>query len=148
MTITFENDNDFIVYALEKIISFARTRQYIFLAQSVWWISSIIGLQSGLLTYIDYLQKGAEASFREPRQLNTNHRARVNSSSPRDIQGEFEPCPVHRHTSISEPSDMENSNTERQDKTLQECEELLQCSRRQRRIALLKSYRHNRGWSH
>jgi hypothetical protein len=56
MTLTFENDNDIIIYALEKIISFARSNQYIFLAQSVWWISSIIGLQQGLVTHIDNLQ--------------------------------------------------------------------------------------------
>jgi hypothetical protein len=55
MTITFESDKDVIVYALEKIISFARTNKYIFLAQSVWWISSIIGLQEGLVIFIDNL---------------------------------------------------------------------------------------------
>jgi len=45
-----------IVYALEKIIAFARSNQYIFLAQNVWWISSVIGLQSDLVIYIDNLQ--------------------------------------------------------------------------------------------
>jgi hypothetical protein len=53
MTITFESENDIIVYALEKIISSARNNQYIFLAQSVRWISSIIGLQSELISYLD-----------------------------------------------------------------------------------------------
>jgi len=56
MTITFANDNDAIVYALEKIISYARNHQYIFLAQSVWWISSIIGLQEGSVIHIDNLK--------------------------------------------------------------------------------------------
>jgi hypothetical protein len=56
MTITFENDNDVIVYGLEKIISYARSNQYIFLAQSVWWISSIIGLQEELILHIDKLK--------------------------------------------------------------------------------------------
>jgi hypothetical protein len=60
MTITFENDNDAIVYALEKIISYARNNQYIFLAQSVWWISSIIGLQEGLVIFIDNLRVGKD----------------------------------------------------------------------------------------
>jgi hypothetical protein len=55
MTIIFDSDKDVIVYALEKSISFARTNQYIFLAQSVWWISSIIGLQEGLVIFIDSL---------------------------------------------------------------------------------------------
>jgi hypothetical protein len=56
MTITFEDNKDVIVYALEKIITFARSNQYIFLAQSVCWISSIIGHQEGLITYIDNLK--------------------------------------------------------------------------------------------
>jgi hypothetical protein len=56
MTITFENDNDIIIYALEKIISYAREHQYIFLAQSIWWISSVVGLQEGLVIHIDNLK--------------------------------------------------------------------------------------------
>jgi len=53
MTITFDNDNDVIVYILKKIISYAEDTQYIFLAQSVWWISSMIGVQQGLIVHID-----------------------------------------------------------------------------------------------
>jgi hypothetical protein len=60
MTITFESDKDVIIYALEKIISYARNNQYIFLAQSVWWISSIIGLQEGLFIHIDNLKARSE----------------------------------------------------------------------------------------
>jgi hypothetical protein len=56
MTLTFESDQHVLVYALEKIKSFARNNQYIFLAQSVWWISSIIGLQEGLIIHIDNLR--------------------------------------------------------------------------------------------
>jgi len=54
--ITFENGNVVIVYALEKIISYTRENQYIFLAQSIWWIASIIGLQQGLVIHIDNLE--------------------------------------------------------------------------------------------
>jgi hypothetical protein len=56
MILTFENDNDIIVYALEKITSYARENQFIFLAQSIWWISLIIGLQQGLVIHIDNLK--------------------------------------------------------------------------------------------
>jgi hypothetical protein len=56
MTITFENGNDVIVYGLEKFISYARDNQYIFLAQSVWWISSVIGLEQGLIRHIDTIE--------------------------------------------------------------------------------------------
>ena len=45
MPIAFETDNYAIVYTIERIISYARKSQYIFLAQSVWQIASIIGLQ-------------------------------------------------------------------------------------------------------
>jgi len=60
MPITFENDNDVIVYALETIISYARDNQYVFLAQSIWWISSILGLQQGLIVHIDNLRIQSE----------------------------------------------------------------------------------------
>ena len=59
MTITFENDSNSIVYALEKVISYSRDRQYIFLAQSIWWIASSIGLQQELITSIDKLKTQA-----------------------------------------------------------------------------------------
>ena len=62
MTITFENDNDVIVYALEKIISYTRNNQYIFLAQIVWWISCIIGLQQGLIIHIDNLKNHSQTT--------------------------------------------------------------------------------------
>jgi len=65
MTITFETDNDVIVYALEKVISYARDQRYIFLAQSVWSISSILGLQEGLVIHIDNLK--ARANIRKSR---------------------------------------------------------------------------------
>jgi hypothetical protein len=55
MTITFENHNDVIGYALETTISYPRNNHYIVLAQSVWCMSSIIGLQKGLIAHIDCL---------------------------------------------------------------------------------------------
>jgi hypothetical protein len=55
MTLTFENDNDVIVYALEKIISYTRKTQQIFVAQCIWWLASVIDLEQGLVQYIDNL---------------------------------------------------------------------------------------------
>jgi hypothetical protein len=63
MTITFDSEKDVIVYTLEKIIEFARNNQYIFLAQSIWWISSIILLQEDLIKHIDKLQVESEIHF-------------------------------------------------------------------------------------
>jgi hypothetical protein len=55
MTITFENDNDVIVSALEWTISYARRTQQVFVAQCVWWLVSIIGLEQGLINHIGNL---------------------------------------------------------------------------------------------
>jgi hypothetical protein len=60
MTITFESDNDVIVYALEKVISYARRTQQILVAQCVWWLAAVIGLEQGLVTYIDNIQSRIE----------------------------------------------------------------------------------------
>jgi len=73
MTITFENDNDVIVYALEKIISYAREYQYFFVANCTWWIASIYGLENQLRQHIDYLAL---------RQAGND---RAISTTPRDI---------------------------------------------------------------
>jgi len=94
MTITFDNDNDVIVYALEKIISYARQYQYIFVAQSVWWLASVIGLQEGLIRHIDNLKIGSDIALRETAQQAKDtigsialspYRKEV-SATPRDIQ--------------------------------------------------------------
>jgi hypothetical protein len=62
MPITFGNDNDIIVYILEKIISFPRINQYISVAHCIWWPVSIIGLEPGLIIYIANLYKRSEIS--------------------------------------------------------------------------------------
>jgi phosphate starvation-inducible protein PhoH len=62
MTITFENDNDVIVYAFEKVIAYARRTQQIFVANCVWWLASIIGLEQGLINHIDNLQSRAQVT--------------------------------------------------------------------------------------
>jgi len=76
MTITFNSDKDVIVYALEKIISFIRDNQYLFVANCVWWISGIIGLTDSLVTFIDNLEIRREIGLRgissEPRDIARN----------------------------------------------------------------------------
>jgi len=53
MPITFEKDNNVIVYAFEKIIAFCWDNQYIYIAQCIWWISSVVRLQQGITIHID-----------------------------------------------------------------------------------------------
>ena len=72
MPIIFENDSDIIVYAFEKIISFARNIQYVYVANCAWWIAGIIGLDDNLRIHIDNL------TLRE-------RTIRGVSSTPRDI---------------------------------------------------------------
>lgn len=55
MMTTLDNKNDVIVYPLENITSYIRSNQYLFFDPSVWWISSIWGLQLGLVIYINNL---------------------------------------------------------------------------------------------
>jgi hypothetical protein len=85
MTITFENDNDVIVYALEKVISYARTTQQDFLAQCVWLLASVIGLQHGLFTYINNIQTRTEVG-RQITGTGTAPKPREVSAIPRDIK--------------------------------------------------------------
>jgi len=73
MKITFNDDKDVIVYALEKIISFSRDNQYLFVANCVWWISGIIGLTDALVIHINNLEIRRTIGLREI------------SSTPRDI---------------------------------------------------------------
>jgi hypothetical protein len=56
MTISFDNSNDVIVYALEKIISICRDHHHLYAAQCVWWLAAITGLQEGLVIHIDNLR--------------------------------------------------------------------------------------------
>jgi len=82
MTVTFENDNDIIIYALEMIISSARDNQYIILAHSVWWISSIIGLEQGLVFHIENVKIHSETI------IATSQDIRDVSATPLDTQEE------------------------------------------------------------
>jgi hypothetical protein len=113
MTITFENDNDVIVYALEKIIAYARRTQQIFVAQCIWWIASILGLEQGLVLFIDNIQSRVTVTI-------------IPEEVPR-VDKTISPIP------------RDNQEDLRQDKILEECEEYLKDSRRLREIAALKA---------
>jgi len=40
----FETEKEVIVYALESSMSFSRETQYLFVANCIWWIAGIVGL--------------------------------------------------------------------------------------------------------
>jgi len=82
MTITFENDNDVIIYALEKIISYTRKSKQIFVAQCVWWLASVIGLELGLIAHIDIIQaRGYQANSIEPTDIQETQQSSVFKAS-------------------------------------------------------------------
>jgi len=126
MTIAFENDNDVIVYVLEKIIDYARKNQYIFVAQSVWWIASIIGLDKGLVIHIDNLRIRSEV-YQAPAAACNN----TFSIHPdwllqlESVVSNWENPPSRSTSAIgSEKSAISNDRLHNQ--LLQNCEQLLQ----------------------
>jgi hypothetical protein len=105
MTITFEKVNDVIVYALEKVISYAWRTQQLFVAYCVWWLASIVGLEQGIVSYIDNRRAQEEKPItHQPLE------AREVSSTPRNFQED---------TRIQE--------------VLDQAEEVIKASRRERR---------------
>jgi len=128
MTITFENESDVIAYAFEKILSHARRNQQIFVAQCIWWLASIIGLEQGLINYIDNIQSRIEVTV-------TSDKAPyipVTTSEPFDKEQ-----PDKRKSILPVPRDIQEES--RQDQVLEECEEYHKESRRLREIVALKS---------
>jgi hypothetical protein len=113
MTSTFESDNDIIVYEIEKIISYARRTQPIFVAQCVSWLASMIGLEQRLASYIDNIQSRLDVSV-----------------IPEEAPSIGKPV---------SPTPRDNQEERRRDLVLQDCEMFLQDSPQSREIASLKS---------
>jgi len=148
MTITFKNDNDVIVYALECVIAYARRTQQIFVAHCVWWLASILGLEQELVSHIDRIQGPGNTAL--PKQ-----RSREVSPTPRDLVNEqhdnqvFNNTENHTTKEVRDPviqippgnhcSVVLESREDRQDQILNECEEYLRDSKRLREIAALKA---------
>jgi hypothetical protein len=89
MTITFENDADVIVYAFEKIIACARERQYVFVANCVWWIAGVLGLDSGLICFIDNLE--SRKAIIDHRAISEVHRDMARGVSPQELISDYIP---------------------------------------------------------
>jgi hypothetical protein len=73
MTITFENDNDVILYALERILSYARRTKQPFVAQCVWWLVLIIRLEQGLINHIENLHGRTVISTEQHSEVVRDH---------------------------------------------------------------------------
>jgi len=147
MTITFKTENDVIIYALKKIISYARDNQYIFVTQSIWWISSIIGLQQELVRHIDKLKVRTDIGrTRIPAESvecieELNDQRMITTGVLRKPQGPF----LHpdRISSIEDSTDsyigskastLSTSEDDIHNEIIQHYEELLKQSQRERKI--------------
>jgi hypothetical protein len=125
MTITFENDNDVIVYAFEKVIAYARRTQQIFVAHCVWWLASIIGLESGLINYIDNLEERQEVRVSEERREVPKQDQPSQQVHPERV------AQISADRSVSAvPRDL--TEDQRLDRILEEAEEVIQNSLRDR----------------
>jgi hypothetical protein len=128
MPITFESDKDVIVYALEKIISYARINQYIFLAQSVWWISSILHLQEGLIIHIDNLKAREEVISIKENNLKTGspdiivHPDRVSNID--NLDSDY---------NDSESESISTTETDIHNEVIENCEAFLEQSKQERK---------------
>jgi hypothetical protein len=140
MTITFESDQDIIVYALEKIISFARDNSYIFLAQSVWWISSIIGLQQGLVIHIDNLKIRKDLTRSNQKGLSDEQRKVQEISEEGEIIGpRLHPSRLKRLQELdndysdSEGDSISTTETDIHNEVIDNCEISLEQSKQERK---------------
>jgi len=145
MPVSFENDNDIIRYVLEKIISFARNNQYIFLAHSIWWISSIFGLQKELIIHIDILKTQADIVSQRilsPEVKNTS--VPKVSAMPWDTQEHSRPIieashihperiwQVNTYNDISD-LDLCKSGIDRQSQIVEEAKQFVRVSQKERK---------------
>jgi cell division protein FtsL len=99
MTITFETDNDVVIYAFEKVIAYTRRTEQVVIAICIWWLASVINFEQGLVANIDNIQTRQTVTV-VPEKISDKKRSI--SPAPRDIQED-----------------------QRRDQLLKECEEFL-----------------------
>jgi hypothetical protein len=116
MTITSGSDNDIIVSAHDNIIGYARKTEQIFIAQCMWWLASVIRLETEFVSHINKL------------------RGRTIVEEPKLSE---EACNI-RHQNKPATSSDENEKIP-QDKVLKDCKEFLRDSRRLRQLDALKA---------
>jgi hypothetical protein len=133
MMITFENDNDLIVNALEKVIAHARRTQQIIIAHCVWWLASIIGLEQGLTIYIDNIRKRGTTSQEFPVEI-PEERAEEEILRPAIFP--VQPSRSHQVPKAREVSSTPRDLTEdlRLDRILKSAERVIQDSFRDRTV--------------
>jgi hypothetical protein len=86
------------VYTIEKVISYARRTQQIFVAQCVWWLASIIGFEQGLVNYGDNIQSHIEVTVtsEESPEMSVAVSSQVQPSNIHRVQTEREVSAIPR----------------------------------------------------
>jgi hypothetical protein len=125
VTITFENDNDVIIYDLEMVIAFGRTIQQIFLAQCVWWIASVVGLKQRLVSDIDNLN-GRVSVIKELRTVEGPSELQANGLNKTAI-----PVEVISPGKVVSPVPRNTPESQSQDRYLKECDQFIRESQKQ-----------------
>jgi hypothetical protein len=112
MTKTFANKSDVIIYNLERKVSFAREKQYLFVANCAWWIAGVIGLDSGLTIHMNIL---ATRRHLEQREISTVPqdiaRSVYEDSDQRKIEEELLPVSCHSKQQAKRNTRTLRSNT-------------------------------------
>jgi phosphate starvation-inducible protein PhoH len=134
MTITFENDNDVIVYALERIIVYARRTQQIFVAQ--------YNIQSRNLREVTTTPRDIQEGLRNRETSNIVHPGREVSTTPRDTQEDLRNRATlnnvypSRQAQVQDSDDILSSSDIaeiRQEETAKETEKFIALSRKERK---------------
>jgi len=87
MSITFENEANFILWTLPKLLAMFEQRQYIFAAQSIWWIAGLVQSDPALQYFLMYRKfPKDECDHNEEQELTQETIERSISPTPRDIQ--------------------------------------------------------------
>jgi hypothetical protein len=94
MTITFETESEVIIYALGKIITFARETQYLFVANCVWWIAGVLELDPELRVFIDNSE--IRNSISQTRIISTTPRDIARAVPIEDTSPDYKPDPLRK----------------------------------------------------
>jgi len=146
MTITFDNDNDVVVYALERIISYARTHRYFFVTQCVWWLASSIGLEKGLVVHIDNLRIQSEVYLSPSDRATVTARVHPERVSQIELSGLNDEDYICCDIGESSKAESEYSNTsqdQKYDQVFHNCEEFLRQFEIDRKIIAERSLKNS-----
>jgi len=92
MSITFKSEDDIILWTLVKLLHSFRERQYLFVAQYIWWIATLVQLYPALRNFINLRKFPLDIEdVRDAREFIWISVERAIPSTPWDIERLSEP---------------------------------------------------------